>query len=199
MKQIDYYFWINSDWAYLGADRLEAIAAKHGAALNYMPVDLPDVYARTGGILLSKRSPERQRYRIVELKRFCKQLGIHVNPIPKYMCPNGDLASRVVIAARRNELSLLDLTKAIFKAEWQDERDISDPHTLLEIVTAAGFDGRGLLSAADSEPVRSEYRRNTEAAIQAGAFGSPSYVYRGELFWGQDRLSFLDDALADGL
>src|ERR1700761_5924292 len=117
MKRIDYYFWINSDWAFLGADRLEMIAAKHRAELNYMPVDLPQVYARTGVILLSKRAPERQRYRIAELARFCRQLDIHVNPLPRYMCPNGDLASRVVIAAKHRQLSLLTLTKALFRAE----------------------------------------------------------------------------------
>jgi 2-hydroxychromene-2-carboxylate isomerase len=196
MKRVDYYFWINSDWAFLGADRLEAIAAKHGAQLSYMPVDLPYVYSRTGGILLSARAPERQRYRIVELQRFGRQLGIHVNPLPRYMCPNGDLASKVVIAAKHRGLSLLELTKAIFKAEWQDERDISDSDTLRRIVAGAGFDGDALLDDAQFGRFDDEYRSNTEQAIAAGAFGSPSYVYRGELFWGQDRLDFLDRALA---
>ncbi|BBU30328.1 2-hydroxychromene-2-carboxylate isomerase [Burkholderia sp. THE68] len=197
MRRIEYYFWINSDWAYLGADRLEAMARKHGANVDYMPVDLPHVYSRTGGILLSKRAPERQQYRIIELKRFCKNLGIHVNPMPKYMCPNGDLASKVVIAAKHRGLSLQDLTKAIFKAEWQDEKDISDAATLMEIVSAAGFDADALFSAAGDSSIEEEYRRYTEQAIAAGAFGSPSYVYNGELFWGQDRLSFLEDALSE--
>lgn len=197
MKHIDYYFWINSDWAFLGADRLEAIAAKHGAQLRYLPVDLPYVYSRTGGILLSQRAPERQQYRITELQRFCKHLDIHVNPLPKYMCPNGDLASKVVIAAKHRGLSLLTLTKAIFKAEWQDEEDISDGDALRRIVAEAGFDADSLLADARSGAFDREYLLNTEAAIAAGAFGSPSYVYRGELFWGQDRLEFLDRVLAE--
>jgi 2-hydroxychromene-2-carboxylate isomerase len=196
MKKIDYYFWINSDWAYLGADRLESIAAKHGAELNYMPVDLPAVYSRTGGILLSKRAPERQNYRIVELKRFSEQLGIHVNPTPRYMCPNGDLASRLVIAAKRRGIPLLALTKAIFKAEWQDEQDISDAKTLVAVLDAAGFDAKGLFVEADHPSVQDEYLRYAEDAISAGCFGSPSYVYNGELFWGQDRLAMLDETLA---
>jgi 2-hydroxychromene-2-carboxylate isomerase len=198
MKRIDYYFWINSDWAFLGADRLEAIAASRDAQLNYLPVDLPQVYSRTGGILLSKRAPERQRYRITELERFCRKLGIHVNALPKHMCPNGDLASRLVIAAKQRNLPLLPLTKAIFKAEWQDEKDISDPNALLQIVSDAGFDGKTLFAEAQASAIEDEYRRNTEQAIAAGVFGSPSYVYRGELFWGQDRLTFLDEALATG-
>jgi 2-hydroxychromene-2-carboxylate isomerase len=195
MKRIDYYFWINSDWAFLGADRLEAIAAKHGADLNYMPVDLPFVYSKTGGILLSKRAPERQQYRITELLRFCRQLDIHVNPTPKYMCPNGDLASKVVIAAKHQNLSLLEITKAIFKAEWQDEKDISNGTTLTQVLTQAGFDGKALFAQAHTDTIGDDYRRYTEQAVAAGAFGSPSYVYKGELFWGQDRLAFLDEAM----
>ena len=85
MKTIDYYFWMNSDWAYLGADRLEALAARHQARIRYLPVDLPDVYARTGGVLLGQRAPERQAYRVTELARWCRKLGIHVNPTPAYM------------------------------------------------------------------------------------------------------------------
>lgn len=196
MKKIDYYFWINSDWAYLGADRLENIAARHGAELNYLPVDLPTVYARTGGILLSKRAPERQIYRITELKRFSRQLGIHINPSPKFMTPSGDLASRIVIAAKRRRLDLLTLTKAIFKAEWEDEQDVSDAKTLVSILDAAGFDGKALFVEADHSSIQDEYTRNTEEAIAAGCFGSPSYVYKGELFWGQDRLSMLDEELS---
>lgn len=196
MKRIEYYFWINSDWAFLGADRLEAIAAKHDAELDYMPVDLPYVYSRTGGILLSKRASERQQYRITELTRFCKRLGIHVNPLPKHMCPNGDLASRLVIAAKHQKLSLLELTKAIFRAQWQDEKDISDAVSLMQIVTQAGFDSATLFAQAQADTIEEEYRRYTEQAILAGAFGSPSYVYEGELFWGQDRLEFLEEAVA---
>ena len=196
MKQIDYYFWINSDWAYLGADRLEYLAAKHDAELNYMPIDLPTVYSRTGGILLSQRSPERQKYRVTELNRFSKLLGIHINPTPRHMCPIGDLASRMVIAAKRRRLPLVDITKAIFKAEWQDERDISDAETLVSVLDAAGFDGKRLFVEADFSSVQDEYNLYTKLAIAAGCFGSPSYVYEGELFWGQDRLSMLDERLA---
>jgi 2-hydroxychromene-2-carboxylate isomerase len=90
---------------------------------------------------------------------------------------------------------LLKLTKAIFKAEWQDEKDISDTATLMEVVTQAGFDSTVLLAQAQTDAIEEEYRRYTEQAIAAGAFGSPSYVYEGELFWGQDRLVFLDEAI----
>ncbi|WP_407185140.1 2-hydroxychromene-2-carboxylate isomerase [Bradyrhizobium centrosematis] len=195
MNKIDYYFWMNSDWAYLGADRLEQIATKYQLKIRYMPVDLPDVYRRTGGQLLSNRAPERQAYRIVELKRWCKKLGIHVNSTPKFMCPNADAASRIVIAADRMELAVVPLYKAILRAEWCEERDISDLAELRRILIAERLDADRLLAAADAPEIEGIYRRFTDEAVIAGVFGSPSYVFNGELFWGQDRLDMLEDAI----
>jgi 2-hydroxychromene-2-carboxylate isomerase len=196
MTEIEYYFWINSDWAYLGADRLEALAQRYRATINYMPVDLPYIYSKTGGVLLSRRAAERQAYRIVELERWCRELGIAVNPTPKYMCPSGDFASRVVIAAKWRGEPLLALTKALFRAEWELERDISDEKTIMEIADAAGYDSAAIIAASFDPAIERQYRADTERAIQKGVFGSPSYVVDGELFWGQDRLDFLERKLA---
>ena len=196
MKTIDYYFWMNSDWAYLGADRLEALAARQQAEIRYLPVDLPEVYARTGGILLGLRSPERQAYRVAELARWCRKLDIHVNPQPAYMCPDASLASRIVIAADQAGLPVAALYKAILKAEWCDEQDISDEATLRVILQQQGLDAPALLAAAAEPGIEAVYRRNTNDAVAAGVFGSPAYVYRGEVFWGQDRLEMLEEAVA---
>lgn len=196
MKTIDYYFWMNSDWAYLGADRLEALAVRQQAAIRYLPVDLPDVYSRTGGVLLGQRSPERQAYRVAELARWCAKLGIHVNPQPAHMCPDAGLASRIVIAADRAGTPVLALYKAILKAEWVDEQDISDPAVLRGVLERLGLPADRLLAAAEDAGVDAAYRRNTDDAVKAGVFGSPSYVFRGEVFWGQDRLDMLEEAIA---
>lgn len=196
MKRIDYYYWINSDWAFLGNDRLEEIAARHHADLNYLPVDLPYVYARTGGVLLSQRSRQRQAYRETELARWCSRLGIHLNPAPRFMCPNGDRASCAVIAAKFAGLKLATLSQAILRAEWVEEQDISSETTLARIIDGIGYDSAMLLREAGNPAVTAAYRSYTDQAIAAGVFGSPSYVFNGELFWGQDRLEFLDEALA---
>lgn len=193
---IDYYFWMNSDWAYLGADRLEALAARQGVSIRYKPVDLPNVYSRTGGMLLGQRAPERQAYRITELQRWCKKLGIHVHPQPKYMCPNADLASRIVIAADLQGIAVLPLYKAILRAEWVEERDISSETTLCEILNTQGLDSAVLLHEARKPEIVQRHRDYTDEAVNAGVFGSPSYIYRGELFWGQDRLEMLEEAIA---
>jgi len=193
---IDYYFWMNSDWAYLGADRLDALAQRQGVEIRHKPVNLPEVYARTGGVLLGQRSPERQQYRITELVRWCRKLDIHVNPMPRYMCPNADLASGLVIAVDALGLPVLELYKAILRAQWCEERDISSETTLREILASQGFDVDATLARARSAETREIYRRNTDEAVAAGVFGSPSYVFDGELFWGQDRLHMLEVAVA---
>lgn len=187
---------MNSDWAYLGADRLEQIADRHNATVRYLPVDLPQVYARTGGVLLPKRAPERQAYRVAELKRWCKRLGIHVNPAPRFMCPDATLASRVVIAANKEGAHVASLHKAILAAQWCEERDISDPATLRDILVSQSLDANRLMSIAELPETAETYQGNTDAAVAAGVFGSPSYVYRDELFWGQDRLDFLEECVA---
>lgn len=195
-EAIDYYLWMNSDWAYLGADRLESLAARQGVRIRYKPVDLPEVYARTGGVLLPLRAPQRQAYRVTELLRWCRKLDIHVNPQPAYMCPNADLASCVVIAADMAGIAVAGLVKAILRAQWSEERDISSSETLREILAHQGLDGERLLHQATEQQVVARYRQNTDDAVAAGVFGSPSYVYQGELFWGQDRLEMLEDCIA---
>lgn len=192
---IDYYFWLNSDWAYLGADRLVRIASDHDVRINWMPVDLPDVYRRTGGLLLSQRAQERQAYRIVELRRWCRRLGIDINSTPKYMCPDAGLASRIFIAADRMGLQVHPLHQAILRAEWCEERNISDRGELYAILRDLGMDPEVIGVAAEKPETEAQYRRFTDNAVAVGVFGSPAYIVDGELFWGQDRLDMLEEKI----
>lgn len=196
MNSIDYYFWINSDWAYLGADRLEALAARYGVGIRYKPVDLLDVYARTGGIPLGQRSPERQAYREAELKRWIRRLGIPLNITPRHMCPNGDLASRFTIAADQLGLNVAALYKAILAAEWCHEQDISDANVLLAVAATLNLPGERIMQDALTDKANALYRQYTDEAVAHGVFGSPTYVFNGELYWGQDRLEFLEESVA---
>ncbi|MDS1140088.1 2-hydroxychromene-2-carboxylate isomerase [Pusillimonas sp. SM2304] len=196
MNRIDYYFWINSDWAYLGADRLEALAARYDVGIRYKPVDLLDVYARTGGIPLGQRSPERQAYRQAELKRWIRRLGIPLNITPRHMCPNGDLASRFTIAADQLGLNVAALYKAILAAEWCHEQDIADADVLLAVAAALDLPGERIMQAALTDKANALYRQYTDEAVAQGVFGSPTYVFNGELYWGQDRLEFLEASVA---
>jgi len=196
---IDYYVWLNSDWAYLGAERFRTICDELDVQINLKPVDLPYVYSQTGGIALEKRAKARQDYRIAELKRWTKRLGININFAPKYMCPNADLASCLVIAVDEAGEDAYALHEAILRAEWVEERDISSPDELQQILKEQGLDETRYLEQANNQNIVAKYRKYTQEAIEQGVFGSPFYVYEDELFWGQDRLGMLRETIEDSL
>ncbi|MFO1325460.1 MAG: 2-hydroxychromene-2-carboxylate isomerase [Burkholderiales bacterium] len=194
-KTIDYYFATVSPWTYLGHDRLLAIAARHGAQVVPKPMNLGDVFPVSGGLPLSKRAPQRQAYRLVELKRWSEFLGVPINIQPKFFPANGDLAARwVLAAAETNAQAALALAGAIGRALWVDERDIADASTLAAAARACKLDATSL--AARAPDMSARYLAMTKEAIDRGVFGAPTYVYQDELFWGQDRLDFLDRKLA---
>ncbi|MCP5373874.1 MAG: 2-hydroxychromene-2-carboxylate isomerase [Hyphomicrobiales bacterium] len=195
-KIIDYYYSQISPWTYLGHDRLRALAAKYGAQVNYKPVNHGEVFPRTGGLPLPKRSPERQAYRLVELARWRDHLGIPLNLKPRHFPVPEWPAAGMVIAAGGRGLDAGALSGAFFRAVWAEERDISDRDTLVAIAEECGHDGAALLEEGESAATRALYDAQTEEAIARGVFGAPTYFYRDEQFWGQDRLEFLERALA---
>lgn len=197
MKTIDYYFSPVSPWTHLGHERLRAIAKRHGAAIAVKPVDYGRVFPVSGGLPLKQRPPQRQAYRMFELKRWRDFLGVPIRLEPKFFPVPADLAAKVIIAAQASGVERqLDLAGAVLKACWQEDRDISDAATLSAIATEVGLDGAALVAAAQGAPVQAEYDRLTQEAIDRQVFGAPTYVIDGEPFWGQDRLEFVDRALA---
>jgi 2-hydroxychromene-2-carboxylate isomerase len=195
MPTIDYYVWLLSDWAYLGGVRFVQLAARHGVKINHIPMRMQDVYAGSGGILLANRSWQRQAYRITELKRWRSKRGIPLNIEPKFFPCDVDLASCAVIAGQRQGLAVADLVNAVMRAIWAEDQDVSDPAVLVSLAGRCGLDGPALVEAAGTPAVREEYSGNTARALAAGVFGSPFYLFAGELFWGQDRLDMLEEAI----
>jgi carboxymethylenebutenolidase len=194
-KAIDYYLTLISPWAYLGSRRFEDIAQRHGAAVRVKPVNYGVVFPATGGLPLAKRAPERQAYRLVELRRWSEHLGMPLNLHPAHF-PAPDIeAACMIIAAGEAGGNPLRLAHAILRAVWAEERDIADIATLEEIARETGHDPLALTAKANEPEVRTAYEALTEEAISRGVFGAPTYVYNDELFWGQDRLDFLDRAL----
>lgn len=196
---IDYYFWINSDWAYFGNPRLKAMGERHGLPINYYPVDIGAVYARTGGIKLPLRAKERRDYRFLEMRRFRDILGMPINLEPKHMTQSVEIPSRFAIAAMHTGIDGHDLIHAIMTALWVEERDIEDPATLVAIAAGLGLDGEAILERSRGKAAAEQYYRNTDDAVARGVFGAPFYFFRGEGFWGQDRLDMLDATIARAL
>ncbi len=197
---VDYYFAPISPWTYLGHERFARIAAAAGARINVLPIDLGGkVFPISGGLPLAQRAPQRQAYRLVELARFSAFHGVPLNLHPKHFpVPNDDAARLIVtVALHDGDAAALALTGAIGRATWVEERNIADAAELAALLEALGLPAQRL-DESRLPAVQQRYEANTQRAIDAGVFGAPSYVVDGELFWGQDRLDFLERRLARG-
>ncbi len=196
-KTIDYYLVPNSPWTYLGHQRLREIALRHGATVRPLVFDLGQVFPISGGLPLAKRAPQRQAYRLVELRRFSTHLNMAMNLQPRFFPVNADQAARTIAAVQLHDGDerALDFAGAALRAVWAEERDIADNATLAALLAEQGLPARRL-DEAQSPEVAERYQANTASAIELGLFGAPSYVIDGELFWGQDRLDFVERKLA---
>jgi 2-hydroxychromene-2-carboxylate isomerase len=194
-RSIDYYFSVISPWAYIGHVPFMDIARRHGARVTYKPVALAEVFAETGGLPLAKRAPARQRYRWMELQRWRAKRGLEFNLKPKHWPCDPGLADRFVIAAAAAGKDPDKFLRAAFAGIWEKEQNLADEATITALGRDAGLDAAALLAAAKQDAATATYQKNRDEAISAGAFGSPAYVIDGEVFWGQDRLDFVDDML----
>ncbi|MEE2943743.1 MAG: 2-hydroxychromene-2-carboxylate isomerase [Pseudomonadota bacterium] len=192
MAHIDYYFATISPYTYLAGTGLEEIAAKHGATIAYKPFDIMALFGRTGGIPPKERHPNRQKYRLQDMARSAKKVGMPLNLQPAYWPTNMAPSSYAFIAAQNaGGGDLGALAHGFTRAVWADERDIAQDDVIRDCLTAAGFDpslaDSGLLEGAET------YARNLDEAVDAGAFGAPFYIVdNDQMFWGRDRLEDLD-------
>jgi 2-hydroxychromene-2-carboxylate isomerase len=194
-RRLDYFFSLSSPWAYMGHPGLLELKRRHDLDVVYKPVFLGNVFAETGGVPVPRRHPARQRYRLVELQRWRDRHGLSFHIRPKYWPFDVNLGDRFIIAVTMRGADPSDFVGQCFAALWEKEQNLADEATLVRIAAEAGLDGPTLLRAARSEAAEHAYEQNFRDAVASDVFGSPSYVLEGEVFWGQDRLDFLDDAL----
>ncbi|PZR89465.1 MAG: 2-hydroxychromene-2-carboxylate isomerase [Stutzerimonas stutzeri] len=197
-RQIDYYFTLLSPWTYLGHGAFIELAKEHNLAVRYRPTPLRSVFDETGGLPLPKRHPVRQRYRILELQRWRARRGLPLTLVPKFFPYDVSLADRVVLAAVARGDDPARFIGEVLADVWAREQDMSRPELVLAAAKRVGLDPAGLTEAAGSEAIVQTYQAAIADAVEAGVFGAPSYVLDGEIFWGQDRLDLLADALASG-
>ena len=196
-RVVDYYFSAPSPWTYLGHERLVSLLAAHRREVRVLPVDFGRVFAVSGGLPLPKRAPQRQAYRLVELRRFAEHLGMALNPEPKYFPVDATPSSLLItlVAHTDGMAAAMRLSGAVFAACWREERDMANDGTLAELLDETDLPTERLAQSKGAE-TQARYDAHTQAAIDAGVFGAPTYVVDGEMFWGQDRLDFLQRKLA---
>jgi 2-hydroxychromene-2-carboxylate isomerase len=189
-QEIDYYLTPSSPWTYLGHARFVQMASRHGAVVAVKPVDYGVIFPQSGGLPLGKRAPQRQAYRMMELARWRDFLGVPLNLQPKFFPVDPVSAACLICAAPRGEQ--LAIAGDFLRAVWAEERNIADIGVLTEIAARHGIaDAPGAI--VRGKPV---FERNTQEALARQVFGAPTFALGDELFWGQDRLDFLERALA---
>jgi 2-hydroxychromene-2-carboxylate isomerase len=192
MPHIDYYFATISPFTYLSGTRLAEIAARNGASVTYKPIDIMQLFARTGGIPPKDRHPNRQEYRLQDIRRRAALLGMPINLKPAFFPANMAPSSYAVIAAQSaGGGDLPGLAHSFSRACWAEDKDIAQDDVIRANLTAAGFApdlaDKGMLAAAET------YASNLEEAVRQGAFGAPFFIVdSGERFWGEDRLADLE-------
>ena len=154
------------------------------------------IFPATGGLPVPQRSPQRQAYRLMELERWHRHLGIELNVHPAHWPADDTLVTAAAIALRERGDDPMPLAGAVMRAVWAEERDIADRDTVAAIVGECGIDAGLLLDDLDPAPFLEIRDAESRQAIELGVFGAPSYVIDGEVFWGQDRLDFVERKLA---
>jgi len=197
-KVCEYFFAPHSPFAYLGHARFVALAKQYDVQVMLKPFDLSKIFGQSGGLPLAKRAPQRQAYRLKELERWSKFLGLPMNLQPTYFPVQSDVAARLIIATQlaHGTNAALELTGAVMRAIWEEEKNIADTDTLLAIANGLGHDGASLLKSAETASVQAEFDRFSEEATTANVFGAPWFIVDGEGYWGQDRLDFVERAFA---
>ena len=195
MTQIDYYMFPLSPFCYLAGMGLEEVAAKHGAQIVYKPFNLLEVFAETGTLPPGQRHESRKNYRLQDLTRVAARQGLPINLQPAHWPTNPvPSASAIITAQKTGGGDLGTLCHCILRACWAEDKDIAEDDVICACLEEAGFEAKlateGMLTAVET------YERNTKDALEALVFGAPTYVVGDQIFWGQDRLSYLDDYLA---
>ncbi len=197
MKKVTFYFSLLSPWVYMAGPRLHQIVAQSQASIVYRPVDLLRMFKDTGGAPLAKLHPSRRAYRSVERQRWAAFLGMTIKDQPRHHPVDERSAACLVLAAEQSGQEVWPLAQAILEGVWVHDLDISDVATLAGIADRAGYDGKALCAKAGEPRYSALFDANTQEALQAGVFGVPSFVVDGELFFGQDRLDFVQRSLLD--
>ncbi len=193
---LDYYFSLSSPWTYLGNERFQALANKKTLKINYKPVDVSIIFPQTGGLPLAQRAPERQSYRLQELKRWSEYLELPINLSPKFFPAKEWPAAGLVIEKQLRGYNPGPLVNAFLQAVWVKEQDISKPETIIKIAIENGLEDMDLSDKILENKLKSIWVQNSHDGIADGVFGVPTYKMDQELFWGQDRLEFLERSLS---
>lgn len=191
--QLDFYFDFGSPTTYLAHKRLQQLASEYGLGINYQPILLGGLFKATGNTS-PVAIPAKGSYMLQhDLPRFAKRYGVPLNFNPHFPINTLPLM-RGALAAQRMDCfeTYLD---TVYDAVWVDGKNMGEPEVIAQVLAAAGLDAGGLMALSQDPGVKAELVSNTEAAVERGAFGAPTMFIGDEMFFGQDRLDFVEERL----
>ena len=193
MIEIDYFMSHGSPWTFLGHNRVNNIVKEFNVQLNMYPVNYGEIFPVSGGLPVFKRPLQRQKIRLQELKRWAEFLKINLIPEPKYFPSKSLLPSLLIIAAKKMKTNKdFELASNIMNALWVEELPVDDENTLKNIMDKLELDSEVLLSFAKSQECENIFKEYTKIAIEKNVFGAPTYIIEDQVYWGQDRLDFIE-------
>ncbi len=193
MISIDYFMSHGSPWTFLGHNRLGDLVNKFNAKLNIYPVNYGEIFPISGGLPVSKRPPQRQKLRLQELNRWSKFLNINLNTQPNFFPSKSLLPSLIIIAAKMEKLdNNFELAFKIMNSLWVENLDIDDEDVLKKILNRMDLDAENIILLAKSEKCLDIMNKYTQLAITKNVFGAPTYIIEDQIYWGQDRLDFVE-------
>lgn len=190
-RPLEFFLALTSPWTYLATPRVRALAVEQSLDLRLRPFDIFAVFQRNGTKAVGDRPVPVQKNRLNELRRWKSYLGMDLTIKPKHFPVDPIQSAKMLIAALDGPGDPAEFAWCVMRACWAEERDISDEETLKDIAAACGFDGDDLASAVGAGDADGAFAKNTEDAIANNVFGAPTFLFEGELYWGQDRVEFL--------
>ena len=182
-----------SPWTFLGHNKIIKISKDNGCDLEMLPVNFGEIFPVSGGLPVHKRPLQRQTYRLQELKRWSEYLKINLNPQPEYFPSRSLLPTNVIISLKiLNFNNIFEIANTIMEGLWVKQMDIDDPTNLKKILLRYYKTAEEILEFAQSDVVKKELKKYTEDAIKLSVFGAPTYIIDDQVFWGQDRLDFVE-------
>ena len=197
--RVVHYFSPMSGYAYLGFGALGALADRRRASVDHKPIDVMKLFAAVDAVPPAKQSPARLSHRRIDMARWANRRGLVVQLQPRFWPVDATLASCAIVAAQQTGFGATALAGAILSAVWARDLDISRTDVIAALARENGLDASEILDVAKSPATLARYEANTLEAIGAGVIGSPTYRLDDELYFGQDRLDFVDEALAKAM
>lgn len=194
-KTVEFFFDLGSPATYLAYTQLPKICERTGGQLIYTPMLLGGVFKATGNASPAV-IPAKGRYMFEDLDRYAKRYGVPLKFNPHFPINTLMLMRAVTGIQLRHPERFLAFIDCLFTALWVEGRSLDDPATVATVLTQNGFDANEVLALTADEEVKAALKDNTEKAVQRGVFGAPSMFVDNQLFFGQDRLDFVVEALS---